>query len=125
MSDFDLAAHVTQVLSHVFTGNATDAVIAILMLVVCCMAVLIWLLIRILCNKEKMYKELLDQYSSTMKENQDKIQQLSESYVHTLKELNDESNENAKEVSVSLTEVRVVVTEVKALLTSLMMRGGN
>ena len=44
----------------------------------------------------------------------------------SLKDMNDENNENAKEVSQALTEVRLVVNEVKTLVSATVsMRGNN
>ena len=127
MSDpIETADNFSSLIGHIFTGGPSDAVIAILLIVVFTLIFINWWLFKFLREKERRQNDLVDKQVKIIEEHSDKVQKMAENYMASLKDMNDENNENAKEVSQALTEVRLVVNEVKTLVSSTVsMRGNN
>ncbi len=118
MSDSSLTRYLGAVLDNVFTGAPSDAVIAVLLLVVIGMGAVIWFLCRLLYKRETQYQDLLTKKSDSVDHLHEQLQELSERYVGALKELNREYNGSARETARALTDLRVVLAEVKVVVTS-------
>ena len=127
MSDpIETADNFSSLIGHIFTGGPSDAVIAILLIVVFTLIFINWWLFKFLREKERRQNDLVDKQVKIIEEHSDKVQKMAENYMASLKDMNDENNENAKEVSQALTEVRLVVNEVKTLVSATVsMRGNN
>lgn len=122
MSDSKLTHYLGSVLDNVFTGAASDAVIAILLLVVVGMGVAIWFLCRALYTREKQYQDQLAKQSDALEASHQQLQDLTTRYVEALQDLNNEYNESAKDTARALTELRVALVEVKIIVNSMMMK---
>ena len=127
MSDpIETADNFSSLIGHIFTGGPSDAVIAILLIVVFTLIFINGWLFKFLREKERRQNDLVDKQVKIIEEHSDKVQKMAENYMASLKDMNDENNENAKEVSQALTEVRLVVNEVKTLVSATVsMRGNN
>lgn len=133
MGDSTITHYLDSVLGNVFTGAASDAVIAILLLVVVGMGVAIWFLCKALYKREKQYQDQLAAHSDALKLSQQRVQEvstryaetlqdLSTRYVATLQELNNEYNDSARETARALTELRIALVEVKIVVNSTMLK---
>ncbi len=122
MSDSKLTHYLGSVIDNVFTGAASDAVVAILLLVIVGMGVAIWFLCRALYIREKQYQAQLAKQSDALEASQQQLQELTSQYVESLKDINTEYNESAKDTARALTELRIALVEVKIIVSSRMMK---
>lgn len=122
MSDSTLTHYLDSVIGNVFTGAASDAVIAVLLLVVAGMGIAIWFLCRVLYKREKQYQDRLARKSDAIDNAQNQLQELSEKYVDAMQEINKEYNESARDTARALTELRIALVEVKIVVNSIMLK---
>jgi len=100
------------VLSHLFTGTATDAVIAVLLLVAGVLGFAVWILAKRLNEKDKLLTETVEKSNS-------ELRNLAEKYIDSMNEYHQQQVEQTRAVNDSITGTRILLTEIKGLLTVL------
>jgi len=138
MADDIPSGEIGTLVDHLFTGGASDAVIAILMLVVVALGFSIWQLYKRLleAEKERVAQSTghQDDLRSLNKEYQQVVKDITTEYKDTLKQLNadnqafvkgviNENNESADEIARALQSVQVTIAEMKAVVSFTSARG--
>lgn len=140
MADDIPSGEIGTLVDHLFTGGASDAVIAILMLVVVALGFSIWQLYKRLleAEKERVAQSTghQDDLRSLNKEYQQVVKDITTEYKDTLKQLNAdnqtfvrgiiaENNESADEIAKALQSVQVTISEMKTVVSFTSARGQN
>lgn len=140
MADDIPSGEIGKLLDHLFTGGASDAVIAILMLVVVALGFSIWQLYKRLLEAEKervaQSTRHQDDLRSLNKEYQQVVRDITTEYKDTLRQINsdnqvfvkgviNENNESADEIARALQSVQVTIAEMKTVVSFTTARGSS
>ena len=110
------AGVVDRLLSHIFTGTASDAVIALLFLVVGVLCFVVWRMTKRLDDKDKLFTDMVEKSNT-------ELRLMSDKYMDTITEYHTQQVEQARIVNDSITGTRVVLTEIRTLLNVMTSRG--
>lgn len=101
-----------KLLSYLFTGTSTDAVIAILILVVGVLGFAVYTLAKRLGDKDKLLTE-------TVNNSNVELTKLANKYMESINSVHEQQAEQARLLNDSMTSTRLLLTEMRGLLTVL------
>ena len=99
-----------KILSYLFTGTSTDAVIAILLLVVGVLGFAVYVLAKRLGDKDKLLTETVENSNA-------EITNLAGKYMESINSIHEQQAEQARLLNDSMTSTRLLLTEMKGLIT--------
>lgn len=138
MADQDPSGIIGNLIDHVFTGGASDAVIAILVLVVGALGFSLWTVYKRLLHSEreksKLSEDHIKELSAINKDYKEALERMHNEYQSTLKELNSSYQEFTKEVmdrqvastadmTRALSSVQTTIAEMKTVVSIIGLRG--
>lgn len=125
-------------INHLFTGAASDAVVAVLMLVVVLLGFTLWQVHKRLLQAEKdratsaeehakVVREINKEYQDTLKDNtklyQELVKDLNESYQEFTRETTNQNASSASDMVKSLSAVQTTIAEMKTVVSIITLRG--
>lgn len=140
MADEIPSGSIGKLIDHLFTGTASDAVIAVLVLVVVALGYALWQVYKRLLASEQERAKISDDHAKAMrdlnKEYQDTLKGIAKEYQGALKEVNEsyqdsmqgmtaQNTANANEVSKAMQSVQVTIAELKTIVTISGIRGSG
>ena len=140
MADEIPSGSIGKLIDHLFTGTASDAVIAVLVLVVVALGYALWQVYKRLLASEqerakisddhaKALKDLNKEYQDTLKgiakEYQDALKEVNSSYQESLHQFATQNAASSGDVSRAMQSVQVTIAELKTIVSILGTRGSG
>lgn len=140
MADEIPSGSIGNLIAHLFTGTASDAVVAVLVLVVGALGYALWQVYKRLLESEKERTKQAEEHSKALKDlnkdYQDTLKSLTKEYQDTLKEVNvsyqefiqttmTQSAASSSEVSKALQSVQVAIAELKTIVSIVVNSRGS